>query len=323
MKSKNYEEFVEKFKPKKTTDDCYTPEEIYEVIRDWACDHYEIDQKKVIRPFWPGGDYESLNYPEGCVVIDNPPFSILTKICEYYLKREIPFFLFAPSLTCFSGKGIFTQTSHIICDCSIIYENGANVKTSFITSFEPEVAAQTSPELTKLVNDTTERLKTTRQLPKYDYPDYVVTSAMMQRYARYGVDFKVMREDCMQIRTLDEQKESGKAIFGSGLLLSEKAAAEKAAAEKTVAKIYRLTEREMALVHSLGTKKRMKKKRKWYTPGQKNSRFNSDCGDRWVAKTTPGKVAHDKKIKNRGWEYGRKKIGYIRKLKITARKKTG
>ncbi len=25
VKSKTYEEFVEKFKPKKTTDDCYTP----------------------------------------------------------------------------------------------------------------------------------------------------------------------------------------------------------------------------------------------------------------------------------------------------------
>ena len=27
-----YEEFVEKFKPKKTTDDCYTPLVVYEVI---------------------------------------------------------------------------------------------------------------------------------------------------------------------------------------------------------------------------------------------------------------------------------------------------
>ena len=34
IKSKTYEEFVEKFKPKKTTDDCYTPSEIYEVIKD-------------------------------------------------------------------------------------------------------------------------------------------------------------------------------------------------------------------------------------------------------------------------------------------------
>jgi len=34
-----------------------------------------------------------------------------------------------------------------------------------------------------------------------------------------------------------------------------------------------------------------------------------------VASTTPRKFAHDKKIKNRGWEYGAKKIGYIRKFK--------
>ena len=26
MKNKTYEEFVDKFKPKKTTDDCYTPD---------------------------------------------------------------------------------------------------------------------------------------------------------------------------------------------------------------------------------------------------------------------------------------------------------
>lgn len=36
MKSETYEEFVEKFKPKKTTDDCYTPPEIYEVINKRA-----------------------------------------------------------------------------------------------------------------------------------------------------------------------------------------------------------------------------------------------------------------------------------------------
>ena len=36
-KSKTYEEFVEKFKPKKTTDDCYTPPTIYEIVKQWAC----------------------------------------------------------------------------------------------------------------------------------------------------------------------------------------------------------------------------------------------------------------------------------------------
>lgn len=32
-----YEAFVDKFKPKLTTDDCYTPPEVYEVVKNWAC----------------------------------------------------------------------------------------------------------------------------------------------------------------------------------------------------------------------------------------------------------------------------------------------
>lgn len=104
MKNESYEEFVEKFKPKKTTDDCYTPPEVYKVIKDWVCRRYGIDPEKIIRPFWPGADYQAMEYQGGCVVVDNPPFSILSKICEYYLDRGIPFFLFAPSLTCLSGK---------------------------------------------------------------------------------------------------------------------------------------------------------------------------------------------------------------------------
>lgn len=39
-KSKTYEEFAEKFKPKKTTDDCYTPPTIYEIVEQWACNEY-------------------------------------------------------------------------------------------------------------------------------------------------------------------------------------------------------------------------------------------------------------------------------------------
>ena len=35
-KSNTYKEFVDKFKPKKTTDDCYTPDVIYKAVKDWA-----------------------------------------------------------------------------------------------------------------------------------------------------------------------------------------------------------------------------------------------------------------------------------------------
>ena len=72
MKSKTYEEFVEKFKSKKTTDDCYTPPSIYAVVRDWACKEYGIDPSEIVRPFYPGGDYKRFNYPEGAVVLHAP-----------------------------------------------------------------------------------------------------------------------------------------------------------------------------------------------------------------------------------------------------------
>jgi hypothetical protein len=41
-----YALFVDKFKPKKTTDDCYTPPEVYETIKGWACEEYGIDPAK-------------------------------------------------------------------------------------------------------------------------------------------------------------------------------------------------------------------------------------------------------------------------------------
>lgn len=57
----SFEDFCEKFKPKKTTDDCYTPPTIYEVIKNWACKEYGIDPTKIVRPFYPGGDYEEFD----------------------------------------------------------------------------------------------------------------------------------------------------------------------------------------------------------------------------------------------------------------------
>ena len=88
---------MDKFKPKLTTDDCYTPEPVYQAVKDWACREYGIDPDTVVRPFWPGGDYQAFDYPDGCTVIDNPPFSILSEIKQWYMQSGIRFFLFAPS----------------------------------------------------------------------------------------------------------------------------------------------------------------------------------------------------------------------------------
>lgn len=184
-----YQAFVDKFKRKKTTDDCYTPPLIYEAVKDWACKEYGIDPKKIVRPFYPGGDYEHFDYSDGAVVLDNPPFSILAKICAFYLDRDIPFFLFAPSLTAFSGRSVAMKMNHIICDAEIVYENGAIVRTAFVTSYGGDIVAQTAPDLMRAIEEATQKTKaeTKREIPKYLYPDNIVTAALMQRYSKYGI----------------------------------------------------------------------------------------------------------------------------------------
>lgn len=140
-KFNDYDGFVEKFKPKKTTDDCYTPPEVYDVVLKHVRETYNIaDDVLIVRPFYPGGDYENYDYPEGCVVVDNPPFSIFAKILNFYQSRGIRFFLFAPHLT-----GMYTTLSRngvtFVCvNVDIRYANGAKVSTSFATNMSPEIA---------------------------------------------------------------------------------------------------------------------------------------------------------------------------------------
>lgn len=43
MARPTYEQFVEKFKTKKTTDDCYTPELVYKAVSDWELSQRELD----------------------------------------------------------------------------------------------------------------------------------------------------------------------------------------------------------------------------------------------------------------------------------------
>ena len=246
-----YDKFVEKFEPKRTTDDCYTPSAVYDAIRTWACSQYDKDPETVVRPFFPGGDYEGYSYPDGCFVLDNPPFSILSQIVTFYLMRGISFFLFAPTLTCLASKRCL-EIAHLITDADIVYENGAVVPTSFVTNCEPGVVLRSEPGLSEIINRTCKGLKNTVKHPKYVYPDHVVTAAICQTYARRGVEFCVRREDCVRIGSLDSQRDAKKSIFGGGLLLSDRAAADRAAADRAAAIEWALSARERAIIDSLG-----------------------------------------------------------------------
>ena len=245
-----YQAFLEKFVPKKTTDDCYTPELVYDAVAKWVAEEYHVAPRHFVRPFYPGGDYQAFDYLPDAIVVDNPPFSILSEIIRFYMKRGIRFFLFGPTLTLFSSSSSSLVTA-IPTAATVVYENGASVNTSFITNLEdPSIRLRSAPTLYRAVTAAVEEtLRAKRvELPKYSYPDEVVTSAFVARLSRYGVDFCVSRSESVCIDALDEQKQQGKAIYGKGYLISEKAAAEKAAALR-----FALSAREREIVSSLGT----------------------------------------------------------------------
>ena len=239
-----YDDFVEKFKPKKATDDCYTPENIYDALADWTEKEYGVSRERFFRPFWPGADYQRAEYPEGCIVVDNPPFSIMTEICNFYVVRGIPFLLFCPALT----PPKVDEAALIAVGSDIVYENGAQVSTSFVTTLD-DCVIRSAPDLydaLKAANDLN-RNKGKATLPKYEYPDYVVTPSKVQWFSAHQTPYRLERRSCCRIAALDMQRSVGKSIFGHGWLLTERAAAERAAALR-----WSLSPREQELVRYMG-----------------------------------------------------------------------
>ena len=243
-----YNEFIDKFELPKTTDDCYTPDAVYEAVADWVAKEYGVSHKNFVRPFYPGGNYQAEKYKKTDIVVDNPPFSILSEIVKFYAEKNVKYFLFAPALTLFSSSSSSSCALGVGAD--ITYENKANVSTSFLTNLETEYRFRTAPTLYSAVKEAADKIRqeTARKLPKLEYPDEVITSAKLSYFSKYGVNFRVRRDESEHIRTLDAQKESKQTIFGSGYLISEKAAAEKAAATK-----FELSDREKEIIKNLGT----------------------------------------------------------------------
>lgn len=242
-----YNDFLDKFEIPKTTDDCYTPDLVYDAVADWVSNEYGVKRENFVRPFYPGGDYQSEKYKKTDIVVDNPPFSILSEILNFYTEKGVKFFLFAPALTLFSSSS--SSSCAIGAGAQVVYENKANVSTSFLTNLEMEYRFRTAPTLYKAVQDAVDQINAEngRELARNNFPDEVVTSTKLSYFSKYGVDFRVRRNESEHIRALDAQKETKQAIYGSGYLISEKAAAEKAAAT-----VWELSDREKEIIKNLG-----------------------------------------------------------------------
>lgn len=257
-----YNEFLDKFETKKTTDDCYTPDLVYDTVADWVAKEYGLDRADFVRPFYPGGDYVKYRYAPQAVVVDNPPFSILAEIVRFYCERQIRFFLFAPSQTLFSV--LSKEVCRIGIDADVTYENNACVNTSFLTNLESG-GVRSAPSLMEAVDSANlENLglsKVGRQ--RHKYPPHVMTSMQLAKFSKYGIEFRAGLAEIAFIRELDQQKDTNSSIFGGGFLLSESKTAEKVAAEaKIVAtrdameeantKRWELSDREWGIIRSLG-----------------------------------------------------------------------
>lgn len=225
---RNYKDFVDKFKPKKTTDDCYTPDLVYDVVKNYVIDKFNIDESSIVRPFWPGGDYEHDDY-DGKVVVDNPPFSILTKIVNFYIENNVKFFLFCPALTILcTARKHFSDFTMLPVSVNLTYENKANVSTSFITNlFDDDTIVYFDPKFKKdLENANTKATwDLVKHTPRYKYPDNVIRVTDIVRAGRATTDPIVISADnAVCISRLDSQRASKKGIFGAGLLVDDNTA---------------------------------------------------------------------------------------------------
>ena len=189
IESEEYRKFVEKFdkEAEKTTDDCYTPQDVYECVRDYFLEEGVIPKgAKLVRPFYPGGDYEREEYPDGCVVYDNPPFSIMTQIVKYYLDKGIKFLLYCPALT---SLYLSQYATLIAFDFRVIYDNGAYVNTFLITNLYDENIAIKSldVELSSRVKLLPSQQCEKKNLQQYSTPPEVVDIKAVKYISSNGV----------------------------------------------------------------------------------------------------------------------------------------
>lgn len=192
----DYDGFVEKFKPKKTTDDCYTPAAVYEAVVKYVNDYVTpLDGVQIVRPFWPGGDYENYDYPDGCIVIDNPPFSMFTKIRRFYQLNGIKYFLFGPGLTMFQGH-FGGECFHVIRE-TIKFENGALVNCGFVTNISNGDRIVLAGALDEALEKIQGSKDTRRVLA---YPKGVVSSAVIKKYVCKGVQYGIKDSDAYAVK---------------------------------------------------------------------------------------------------------------------------
>ena len=190
------------------------------------------------------------------MVIDNPPFSIISKIARFYNERNIDYFLFAPGLTLFSTLMTNDKTNGIVVSNIITFENGVKVKVGFITNLG-EYKVRTAPKLCKLLKAADRRANNAKK--RYTYPPNVTSAALLIKIADTPLEIK--KDEIVFTRYIDDKHQ---AIYGTGGYISSRKAAELKAAELKAAELkaaeqvqtFHLSAREKEIIKKLDSLER-------------------------------------------------------------------
>ena len=124
-------------------------------------------------------------------------------------------------MTCFSIKKASTL---IIANESIIYHNGANISTAYVSNIFGEQKIIASHELKKAIKEANKLIQEEKKtLPKYKYPDELLTVSRLQNILNKGLSVEISSKSLYRVAKLKSQEPLKKVIFGSGFLLSTKA----------------------------------------------------------------------------------------------------
>lgn len=239
-----------------TTDECYTSPEVYDTVLKYAVERYHLKGKHIVRPFVPSGNYQQYVYDKNDVVIDNPPFSMTTKITNWYIDHDIPFFLFINGLYGVSlSRGLHGKATVIATNANVSFYHKPNnkvIKLGFVTNLEPKnIVIRGDVALTSKLNDLVKK----KPLNKYKYPENTIKNSDILTAICRGVELKLTTNNCLFKDNLDYHKEHKLTdVYGGCYLVDDNVYNDyKSALEKVPPYTHHVTlsEREKGIIEKL------------------------------------------------------------------------
>lgn len=247
-----------------TNDECYTSPEVYDTVLNYAIERYNLQGKHIVRPFVPNGNYQQYVYGKNDVVIDNPPFSMASKITNWYIDHNIPFFLFINGLYGVSlSRGLHGKATVITTNANVSFYhkgNEKNIKLGFVTNMDQKnIIVRGDATLTNRLNGLVKK----KSFKRYHYPDNFLKNNDILAALQRNVELKLTTDNCLFEDNLDyhKAKTNGKSqrlsVFGGGYLVDDKLYEEfKASLKQDLPNTYcvTLSPREKKLVEELNKK---------------------------------------------------------------------